>query len=177
MSRIGAIRSFCIQFRPTGSSAHNGARLGNVRPLKGLGCVPQMEPTMISLKSFEYRRRDGAGFADGGADRKLCRSRVPRMAAGRSSGPAAVHAVAAVACDPGGGGMRAGGGTSGGYARRLSSAVAAAAFHPRRGRRRRDRRRASHRKLYAARLLWRRAIMTPATTMTALRPRPPAGRR
>ena len=47
------------------------ARLGNVRPSKGLGCVPQMEPTMINLESFEYRRCDGAGFADGSADREF----------------------------------------------------------------------------------------------------------
>jgi hypothetical protein len=47
----GAIRSFRVQLRSDSLIPRTiGARLGNVRPLRRLGCVPQMEPTMITLR-------------------------------------------------------------------------------------------------------------------------------
>src|SRR5216683_1206469 len=48
---IGAIRSFHVQFHSGSLIARTiGARLGNVCALRRLDSVPQMEPTMISVK-------------------------------------------------------------------------------------------------------------------------------
>src|ERR1700675_156008 len=95
---IGAIRSFRVQFRPDRLLLRtNGARLGNVRPSKGLGWVPQMEPTMISLKVL--------------SSAAIMALVVPIVAPSVSFAQTPPKAGGAVgARGGGGGGMRAGGG-------------------------------------------------------------------
>src|SRR5882762_8482943 len=83
-----------------------GARLGNVRSAKGLGCVPQMEPTMISLKVLSTAAALALVLPMAASTPSFAQSnaQIGNIRAGGGGAPAAA----------GGAGVRAGGSGGGG---------------------------------------------------------------